>query len=74
MKGDEDSSRLHVFLESLLCFGSVRSLLVSPRDISPSLPLARERLAIQTFVPSSSTVPLRAFCDCTINPMLRASR
>jgi len=73
MKGDEDSSRLHVFLESLLCFGSVRLLLVSLRDISPSKLLAREWLAIQILVSSSSTVPLTVFCDCTINPMLRAA-
>jgi len=67
MKGDQDSSR---FRESLLCYGSVR-LLVRRRDISPSLSLARERVAIQTFVPPSSTVSHRVFCDCTVVSFLR---
>jgi len=50
-----------VSLESLLRFGSVRVFFVRRRGISPSLSLARERVAIQTFVPSSSTVPPRVF-------------
>jgi len=73
MKGEEDRSRLHVFLESLLCFGSVRLFLVSRRNISPSVLLARERLAIQTLITSSFTVLLIVFSDCMINQMLRVS-
>ena len=47
-------------------------LLVRRRDISPSLSLARERVAIQTTVSPSPTAPLRVFCDCTVVPFLRA--
>jgi len=58
MKGHQDGSRLLVLptcvsLESLMISGSVLLLLVRWRDISPSLSLASEIVAIQTTVPQS---------------------
>jgi len=47
-------------------------LLVRRKDISPSMSLASERVAILTFVPLSSTVLLRLFYNCTVVPFLRA--
>jgi len=47
-------------------------MLVIWRDISLNLSLASERVAIQTFVPRSSIVPYRVFCDRTVVSFLRA--